>query len=615
MVLATMGISMVASMRHNSAQAQLLIAPSIVSFTSYFGTRSPVNLVNGSGLTLGPSGILGDSDSTHGSDVDGTMWYSNPYIAPPDTSPIVTFDLGGVYDLQTTRLWQYNQPGGFTVYGAKNIEVSISADNTNFTVLSTITPARAGGTNGEPAQDFTTAATGVQYVRLHILDTFGGVQPSGLSEVRFVASPGHGGVTLFTNASTVQLANDLQKVSFDKSSDGKFHITTSVWDGSSWRSFFDGAHPLMEGSKFNLEPTTYSVLTNTTTKKSVRFQGSHTSPTYSFDIEVEVQSGTDLVKFQIASHFPSAVSLPSPQPTVGLWMNRPSAQLVMHQGPPSATRGAFAVDFNFGFPAAYLWDQNQEAAIFFDMTPATWMAGNGVRRFFDVQIKTFGNGTQTGLGMYPYHLSGNTLRSGEMLVNFYLYASWRPQGPARLSDMLDKMLEVFQPLHPWTPTFPTNFLDASEVSWRTTAERTITDLMLQNVTYGHRTNEPYTDSPLPLVSLPTEMIVHPSFVVSNSAAALNQWIFRQSIIIWPLRFSTRGCTIRPRPNTSCSSRRTHCPVSMIQILGKSQAAPSNPPMSSGWRFPGRRSSFIRKCSPSWTRWQRRISTRLLGVAS
>ena len=81
-----------------------------------------------------------------------------------------------------------NQPGDFAVYGAKDIAVSVSLDNTNFTMLTTIRPTMAGGTNGEPAQDFATAAKAIQYVRFHILDTFGGVQASGLSEVRFVSA-------------------------------------------------------------------------------------------------------------------------------------------------------------------------------------------------------------------------------------------------------------------------------------------------------------------------------------------------------------------------------------------------------------------------------------------
>jgi len=174
-----------------------LLVPSVASFSSFYGSRSPTNLVNGSGLTSGLSSILGGADSTHGTDAEGGMWYSNPYLTPPDTSPVVTFNLGGVYPLQTTRIWQYNQPGGFTVYGAKDILISASLDNTNFTTLRTITPARAGGTNGEPAQDFATPAAAAQYLRFQILDTFGGAQASGLSEVRFVS--GTAGVDITVN--------------------------------------------------------------------------------------------------------------------------------------------------------------------------------------------------------------------------------------------------------------------------------------------------------------------------------------------------------------------------------------------------------------------------------
>jgi hypothetical protein len=520
------GMVVAVCLYNGAAQAQTIISPSIDSVTSFYGSRSPTNLVNGTGLTAGPSGILGAADSTHGNDVDATMWYSNPFIVPADTSPIVTFNLGGAYDLQTTRLWQYNEPPyAFTVYGAKDIEVAVSNDNTNFTVLTTITPARAGGASGEPSQDFATVATGVRYVRLHVLDTFGGVAASGLSEVRFIASPPHGGLTLFTNETMVEFANDLQKVSFDKGPDGKFHITTSVWDGSNWRPFFDAQRPLMEGSAFNLEPTSYTVLTNTATKKTVRFQGSREGPSYSFDLMVEMATGSDLARFELISHLTNGLSLSGQQPTVGLWMNRPSAQWVMDQGGLSATRVAFPPDFNIGFPATYLYDQQQEAAIFFDLTPATWMAANGVDRFSDVQAKSWGNGTQTALGMYRYHVTGNSIRAGDMSLVFYLYSGWRPQGLNRLSDMLDRTLEVFQLLHPWTSDFPTNTLEGGEVSWNAFAGRTMADLMLENVTCGHFTNAPYLDSPLPLVSLPETVIVHPSFALSNPSDPIIDWSF------------------------------------------------------------------------------------------
>lgn len=522
-IFAILEISAAAWLLNSSAQAQVLIGPTILSYSSqlsYCCNRKAAYLVDGSGLTAGATGVLGNADSTHGTGPDGTMWVSDT----GDTSPVLVFNLGGSYDLQTARIWNYNE-GCCTAFGAKDIQVSVSADNVIYTILSTNTLVQGGGSTAQPAQDLSTVALGVRYVRLRILNNYGGAL-FGLSEVRFVgAASGYGGLTLYTNATTVQLANDVQKVAFDKGLDGKFHITTSVWDGSIWRPFFDAQRPLIEGSAFNLEPTSYTVLTNTVTKKTVRFQGSRTSPNYSFDLMVEMDTGSDLARFELINHLTNGLTLSGQQPTVGLWMNRPSAQYVMHQGPPSATRVAFPPDFNVGFPAAYLCDQQQEAAIFFDLTPATWMRANGVDRFLDVQAKTWGNGTQTSLGMYRYHVTGNSVPAGDMAVVFYLYSAWRPQGLSRLSDMLDRALEKFQPLHPWTSVFPTNTFEGGEVSWSWFADRTMTDLMVQNVTYGHRTNEPYLDSPLPLVSLPTEMNVHPSFPTSDPNEALNAWNF------------------------------------------------------------------------------------------
>ncbi|MBI4326800.1 MAG: discoidin domain-containing protein [Chloroflexi bacterium] len=166
-----------------SAQAQDLIRPTIQSFSSELTAccnRKAAYLVDGSGLTAGPSGILGAADSTQGNTPDGSMYLSEQ----PDTSPTITFNLGGTYDLKATRIWNYNEGGPFPIYGAKAIEVSVSADNVTFTAVATITPKQADGTVAQLAQDFPTAATGVRYVRLQLLDHFGGDR-IGLSEVRF----------------------------------------------------------------------------------------------------------------------------------------------------------------------------------------------------------------------------------------------------------------------------------------------------------------------------------------------------------------------------------------------------------------------------------------------
>jgi autotransporter-associated beta strand protein len=189
-----------------TVQAQTIINPQVNAFSSQLTQygRDAVHTVDGSGLTAGVSGILGAADSTVGNDPSGNMWTTdgNGY-SPTDLNPSITYDLGGFCNLQTIRIWNYNE-GGFLV-GASSILLSTSADGVNFTTFGIINPAQAGGANGEPAQDFAMSVANVRYVQLQILtnwddaifwDTITGADSAGnngraitgLSEVRFVGS-------------------------------------------------------------------------------------------------------------------------------------------------------------------------------------------------------------------------------------------------------------------------------------------------------------------------------------------------------------------------------------------------------------------------------------------
>ena len=191
-----------------AAQAQLLIAPTVKAYSSQnpWGIpRAAANTVNGSGLTAGPSGVLGNADSTHNGTADNGMWTSGgTSLATPDTNPYITYDLGSVYDLQATRIWSYNETG-FTYIGAQSILLSASVEGSIFTTLTTMNPMQGGGGPAEMAQDFATPATGVRYLRMQILTNYDGAifwssltgtnyggadgrYLTGLSEVRFVVA-------------------------------------------------------------------------------------------------------------------------------------------------------------------------------------------------------------------------------------------------------------------------------------------------------------------------------------------------------------------------------------------------------------------------------------------
>lgn len=113
----------------------LLVVSAYSSQNPYAVDRNAFRSRDGSGLTAGLSGITGGADSTHGRVANGTMWTTRGNTAEPiDTSPSITFDLGAATDLQSIRIWNYNE-NTFTRFGAKGIRISTSSNNTTFTTL------------------------------------------------------------------------------------------------------------------------------------------------------------------------------------------------------------------------------------------------------------------------------------------------------------------------------------------------------------------------------------------------------------------------------------------------------------------------------------------------
>src|SRR5882724_6807038 len=198
--------SPVASASYSYSFAASIIQPTVNAFSTELSAydRQAVHTVDGSGLTAGPSGILGEADSTVNNGDSGVEWTTDGNFGTPDDfDPSITYDLGGVYNLQTTRIWNYNENG--LLVGPSSILLSTSADGTNFTTFGIIEPAQTGGTNGQPGQDFATSVANVRYVQFQILSNWDGAifwsgitgftsagnngrAITGLQEVRFVGT-------------------------------------------------------------------------------------------------------------------------------------------------------------------------------------------------------------------------------------------------------------------------------------------------------------------------------------------------------------------------------------------------------------------------------------------
>jgi hypothetical protein len=129
--------------------------------------RLGVNTVNATGMSgPGNSGDTCDNNSPN-------MWMSGGVYEGNDHNPYIAYDLGANYTLNSTRIWQYNEVS-FAQASAKDIVISVSADNVTFTPISTNTLNVAGGTATEPNQDVNTPANNVRYVKIQILDNWDG---------------------------------------------------------------------------------------------------------------------------------------------------------------------------------------------------------------------------------------------------------------------------------------------------------------------------------------------------------------------------------------------------------------------------------------------------------
>jgi hypothetical protein len=161
----------------NMATADVLV-PTAVSSSSSIADAAPElqkvagNTIDGSGLFVGPSGILGAADSNHYVEWQ-TMWMSaGAYTA--DYNPSITYNLGSLFNVSALRIWNYNEYLSPS-FSAKDVEVFAGTNLSALTSRGTIQVAEASGTGVTPAQDFTSLdLANVQYVKLAILSNWDG---------------------------------------------------------------------------------------------------------------------------------------------------------------------------------------------------------------------------------------------------------------------------------------------------------------------------------------------------------------------------------------------------------------------------------------------------------
>ncbi len=168
------------------ARAELITPTSATSSTSGTDFYTVAHLIDNSGLTGPPYG-----QTTHAGSGGGNSWVTDDHVPdyyPTLPAPVLTFDLGGMYNLTDTVLWNYSITGN----AAKDITVEFSTTGT-------------GGSFGSPVQIVAPQAAGPAHmvslggtyqanaVQMTVTDNYYGSGQGGdrvgLNEVKFVQAP------------------------------------------------------------------------------------------------------------------------------------------------------------------------------------------------------------------------------------------------------------------------------------------------------------------------------------------------------------------------------------------------------------------------------------------
>ena len=165
--------------------------------------RDSTFIINGSGLNINGPGTHSTAPDGPGGAGNGTMWlntgtsnccggtsYVNSPGAGQDDMPEVTIDLGARYNLESIRIWNYNESGAFTSRGANGVDLLTSVDGVTFAPHSSINLAQAPGVNNVDFSETFSLSGEARFVKLDITSTHGGGNGFvGLSEVQVAGSP------------------------------------------------------------------------------------------------------------------------------------------------------------------------------------------------------------------------------------------------------------------------------------------------------------------------------------------------------------------------------------------------------------------------------------------
>lgn len=358
-----------------------------------------------------------------------------------------------------------------------------------------VDPVQGGWTDDTVIFDSTSNPSAVgKNLFIRLADVSGSYAGSAWFDNVQLTSSASSDLILTATSSQVQIANSSQEAIFTKNAAGAFLLNTYVNNGGVWQTMFNSQLPVIQGTDFNLYPTAYTIVNNSASDISVQFSGTQPTLKYTWTMLVEAKTGSPLLHFQVSISSSNAITLNGLEPQPGLAMNVSSVPVSLDQGPGNIYTGTASAYPGNGFPAAYLWSGGEEAAIYFNMSPVTWMSTGNLDRFNNVQTAAFSTSGKTELGLDVLSRSGNSIPAGtEVLYDFDLYAAANATQPT-LTQALNTMVNVFAPLYQVASILPANQINPGQTNWTTFAAGLSSDLMMDGLVYGDISLVPQTGS-------------------------------------------------------------------------------------------------------------------------
>jgi hypothetical protein len=144
-----------------------------VTASSTFSSYDVNHLIDGSGM----SGGLAD-DNYH------NMWMDNG-----GSTPTLVFDLGAVYTLSSTSIWNYNADCCGLDRSVQSLNILVSTDDVTFTLVGSFSGLPEGTGSPIPADVLNLSGAIGQWVEFDITSNYGDTY-TGLSEVEFSGNTG-----------------------------------------------------------------------------------------------------------------------------------------------------------------------------------------------------------------------------------------------------------------------------------------------------------------------------------------------------------------------------------------------------------------------------------------